>query len=83
MNRVLVQRVRDLPGVTFHDLYEEYPEFDIDLHREQRLLLDHDVIIFQHPLFWHSTPAILREWQDLVLEHGWAYGHVAQRVEGH
>lgn len=82
VNRVLVQRVRDLPGVTFHDLYEEYPEFDIDVQREQRLLLDHDVIVFQHPLFWYSTPAILKEWQDLVLEHGWAYGHAGSALQG-
>ena len=25
--------------------------------------------------YWYSVPAILKEWQDLVLEHGWAYGH--------
>ena len=31
-------------------------------------------IVFQHPFYWYSTPAILKEWQDLVLEHGWAYG---------
>ena len=42
--------------------------------REQELLLEHDVIVFQHPFYWYSTPAILKEWQDLVLEHGWAYG---------
>ena len=32
------------------------------------------MIILQFPLFWYSTPAIFKEWQDLVLEHGWAYG---------
>ncbi len=26
------------------------------------------------PLYWYSTPAILKEWQDLVLEYGFAYG---------
>ena len=36
--------------------------------------MDHDIVVFQFPLFWYSTPAILKEWQDLVLEHGWAYG---------
>ena len=47
---------------------------DIDIEREQQLLSEHDVIIFQFPLFWYSTPSILKEWQDLVLEHGWAFG---------
>lgn len=64
----------DVEGVTVHDLYEAYPEFDIDVAHEQTLLEQHDIIVFHHPLFWYSTPAILKEWQDLVLEHGWAYG---------
>jgi glutathione-regulated potassium-efflux system ancillary protein KefG len=56
------------------DLYQAYPEFDIDVEKEKQLLMEHQVVIFHHPFFWYSTPAILKEWQDLVLEHGWAYG---------
>ena len=82
VNRVLIEGVRGLPGVTLHDLYEEYPDFDIDVPREQGLLLDHEVIVFQHPFFWYSTPAILKEWQDLVLEHGWAYGSEGLALRG-
>jgi len=82
VNRVLVQEIRDLPGVTVHDLYEVYPEHDIQVEREQELLLSHDVIVFQHPFFWYSTPAILKEWQDLVLEHGWAYGTGGTALHG-
>lgn len=70
----LVARVRAVTGITFHDLYETYPDFDIDVDREQELLLQHDVIIFQHPFYWYSAPAIIKQWEDLVLEHGWAYG---------
>lgn len=82
VNRVLISTVRDLPGVTFNDLYEAYPEFDIDVRREQELLLRNEVIVFQHPLFWYSTPAIMKEWQDVVLEHGWAYGHEGTALRG-
>ena len=39
-------------------------------------------IVFQHPLFWYSTPALLKEWQDLVLEHGWAYGSEGTALAG-
>lgn len=74
INKVLVDEISQIEGVTFHDLYQEYPELDIDIKREQQLLTEHDVIIFQFPLFWYSTPAILKEWQDLVYEHGWAFG---------
>jgi glutathione-regulated potassium-efflux system ancillary protein KefG len=74
VNRRMVDAIRDLEGVTIHDLYEAYPTLAIDVVREQELLLAHDVIVFQHPFYWYSVPAILKEWQDLVLEHGWAYG---------
>jgi glutathione-regulated potassium-efflux system ancillary protein KefG len=82
VNRVLAGAVRELPGVTFHDLYEDYPDLDIDARREQALLLAHDVVVLHHPFFWYSTPAILKEWQDLVLEHGWAYGREGTALRG-
>lgn len=74
VNRVLIEGIGQLDGVTFHDLYQAYPELDIDVKFEQDLLGQHQVIVFQHPFFWYSAPAIFKEWQDLVLEHGWAYG---------
>ena len=74
VNRILVQGLDRLDGVTVHDLYEVYPDFDIDVAEEQKLLLDHDVIVLHHPFFWYSVPALLKQWEDLVLEHGWAYG---------
>jgi glutathione-regulated potassium-efflux system ancillary protein KefG len=82
LNRRLIEGVDQIEGVTVNDLYERYPDFDIDIQHEQQLLLDHDVIIFHHPFFWYSTPAILKEWQDLVLEHGWAYGHGGTALKG-
>jgi len=82
VNRVLVNAVRGLDGVTVHDLYETYPELDIDVPREQRLLDEHEIVIFQHPFYWYSTPSIFKEWQDLVLEHGWAYGREGRALQG-
>jgi putative NADPH-quinone reductase len=69
-------------GITYVDLYRDYPRFDIDVDVEQRRLLDHDVVLLQFPMFWYSTPSIMKEWQDLVLEHGFAYGSGGDRLEG-
>jgi glutathione-regulated potassium-efflux system ancillary protein KefG len=74
INRRLLRAVQGLENVRIHDLYEEYPDFQIDVEREQKLLLDHDIIVLQHPFFWYSGPALLKEWEDLVLEYGFAYG---------
>ena len=82
INRRLIAAVRGLENVTINDLYEEYPNFDIHVRREQELLLAHDVIVFQHPFFWYSSPAIIKEWEDLVLEYGFAYGAGGTRLHG-
>lgn len=80
-NELLLQ-ARSIKGVTINDLYERYPEFDIDIEREKKLLLANDIIIWQHPFYWYSAPALLKQWQDLVLEHGWAYGKKGTMLAG-
>jgi glutathione-regulated potassium-efflux system ancillary protein KefG len=82
VHSALLRHIRHLEGITIHDLYEAYPDFDIDIKAEQRLLLQHDIIIWQHPFYWYSTPAILKQWQDLVLEHSWAYGSKGKMLTG-
>ncbi|MCG8108938.1 MAG: NAD(P)H-dependent oxidoreductase [Candidatus Thiodiazotropha taylori] len=82
VNRPLAEAAAAIEGITLIDLYAEYPDFQIDIDREQQRLLEHDVIIFQHPLYWYSTPAILKEWQDLVLEHDFAYGSKGTALHG-
>ncbi|MGZ5253255.1 MAG: NAD(P)H-dependent oxidoreductase [Flavitalea sp.] len=82
VHKELMRQARSVPGVTFHDLYEQYPDFDIDIPREKELLLNHDIIIWQHPLYWYSAPPLIKQWQDLVLEHGWAYGKTGTALTG-
>ena len=82
VQRALSNTARSIPGVTFHDLYAAYPDFGIDAAAEQTLLLAHDLIILQHPFYWYSSPAILKEWQDIVLDFGWAYGPGGDKLHG-
>lgn len=81
VNRAMVNAIKGIEGITFNDLYEEYPDYLIDVKKEQGLLLKHDVIVFQHPLYWYSAPALLKEWQDLVLEAGFAYGDSGYKLK--
>ena len=60
INAALKEAVETLDGVTFHDLYASYPDFLIDVPHEQQLCESHDIIIFQHPFYWYSTPAIMK-----------------------
>jgi glutathione-regulated potassium-efflux system ancillary protein KefG len=81
-NQRMLQAAREVAGVTVHDLYEVYPDFTIDVRAEQKRLVDHAVIGLQFPLYWYSTPALLKEWLDLVWLHGFAYGHGGTALHG-
>jgi glutathione-regulated potassium-efflux system ancillary protein KefG len=82
VQKAMLAAITGLDGVTIHDLYAAYPDFAIDVPREQKLLLEHDLIVFQHPFYWYSCPAIVKEWLDLVLENGWAYGPGGTKLAG-
>jgi glutathione-regulated potassium-efflux system ancillary protein KefG len=60
--------------VTIHHLEGIYPDGKIDVVREQDLLKKHDRILFQFPFYWYSSPPLLKHWQDVVLEEGFAHG---------
>jgi putative NADPH-quinone reductase len=81
VNREMAAMAQSIEDITYVDLYAEYPRFDIDIDKEQYRLLDHEVILFQFPMFWYSTPSLIKEWIDLVLEHGFAYGHGGDRLQ--
>jgi glutathione-regulated potassium-efflux system ancillary protein KefG len=82
VNTELARQAQAIGGITFIDLYAEYPRYDIAIDTEQERLLGHDVILFQFPLFWYSTPSLVKEWIDLVLEHGFAYGAGGDKLLG-
>ncbi|WP_418185666.1 NAD(P)H-dependent oxidoreductase [Aliarcobacter vitoriensis] len=74
VNKALVEFASKESNVTVNNLYKKYPDFKIDAKKEQELLLENDVIIFQFPMYWLSSPALLKEWLDVVLEYNFAYG---------
>jgi glutathione-regulated potassium-efflux system ancillary protein KefG len=82
VNRALIAAVVDVPGVTVHDLYEAYPDHRIDVPFEQELLKGHHTTILHHPFYWYSTPPLLKEWMDEVLQWGWAYGFGGDKLRG-
>ncbi|WP_300369818.1 NAD(P)H-dependent oxidoreductase [Brachyspira sp.] len=70
VNSKLLQSIKDFDNVTIHNLSDIYNENKIskdNIKDEIELLKKSDKIIFQFPLYWFSTPSILKEWQDTVL----------------
>lgn len=82
INQRMINAVRNLEWVTINDLYENYPDFYIDTIKEQQLLMIHDIIVWHHPFYWYSSPALLKEWFDSVLRYGFAYGEEGNALEG-
>ncbi|MBX2880577.1 MAG: NAD(P)H-dependent oxidoreductase [Granulosicoccus sp.] len=81
-NRALQASLDSVSGIERVDLYAQYPRFNIDIPVEQDRLLRNDFFIFQFPIFWYSCPSLLKEWLDLVLEYGFAYGDGGDRLKG-
>ena len=81
LNKTLIESIKDLPEVKIHNLYATYANTPIDVAKEQDLLLSCERIIFQFPLYWYSTPSLLKEWQDKVLEYGFAYGSTGDKLK--
>ncbi|WP_295162662.1 NAD(P)H-dependent oxidoreductase [uncultured Brachyspira sp.] len=70
VNRKLIESVKDFDNVKIHNLNEIYKDGKItkeNIKEEIELLKEADKIIFQFPLFWFSTPSLLKEWEDCVL----------------
>jgi len=78
----MAEAAQSIDNIDFLDLYHLYPRHNINVEAEQKRILAADVIVFQFPVFWYSTPSIIKEWQDLVLEHGFAYGAGGDRLAG-
>lgn len=74
INRAWTETMKQQKDTTVHVLYEAYPDRNIDVRYEQEQLDRHDRIIFQYPLYWYSTPPLLKQWFDEVLAYGWAFG---------
>lgn len=82
VNKALINGISKIPAVTINDLYEVYPNFNINREKEKELLLKNDIIIWHHPFYWYSCPPLLKQWIDVVLEYNWAYGHNGNNLKG-
>lgn len=81
-NSAMFRAAQGVEGITSVDLYREYPRHIIRINHEQEQLAAHDVIVLQFPLFWYSAPSLIKEWIDLVFEHGFAYGVGGNKLRG-
>lgn len=82
VNRPLMEAARAVPRVQVQDLYSSYPDYAIDVAREQAALEQARLVVLLHPIQWYSMPALQKLWLDDVLTYGWAYGQGGRALEG-
>lgn len=86
-NAALAAAAARVPGVEIVNMQALYPK-GIDMfrdgEREAARLLSADRIVFQFPVQWYSTPALLKAWQDAVLTRMFyiAYEQEGRALEG-
>jgi glutathione-regulated potassium-efflux system ancillary protein KefF len=81
-NRVLLEAARGVPSVIVRSLYDNYPDFDIDVVAEQAAAaraatggLDASGVLVQRA-------GLLKHWFDKVFAYGWAYGDGSAALSG-
>jgi glutathione-regulated potassium-efflux system ancillary protein KefF len=78
----LLGAVRDLPELEVRSLYDLYPDFDVDAGAERAALERSGLVVWLHPIYWYTVPALLKQWFEVVLAKGWAYGEGGTALQG-
>ena len=80
--QALLAGVKGLPHLDVRGLYDMYPDFHIDVKKEQDQLLKSDLIVLQNPLHWYHVPSLMSLWFEKVLAFDWAHGNGNQALAG-
>jgi glutathione-regulated potassium-efflux system ancillary protein KefF len=78
----LVEAVRSMGDLEVRSLYDLYPDFDVDRAAEQAALARASLVVWLHPIFWYTVPALMKHWMDDVLVRGFAYGPEGSKLAG-
>jgi len=82
INKRWVEELHKYPEkYTVHELHKVYPDGNIDVEIEQRLVESHGNLVFQFPIHWFNCPPLLKKWLDNVLSYGWAYGSTGHALK--
>jgi glutathione-regulated potassium-efflux system ancillary protein KefF len=68
--------------VAVRDLYRLYPDYLVDVAREQAALAQARLLVWLHPVHWYSMPPLMKLWLDEVFAFGWAYGPGGHALRG-
>lgn len=79
---ILGELERNMPEAEYVYLDQLYPEFRIDVKKEQERLVRADVIVLQFPIFWYAMPSLMGRWMEEVFQHGFSHGSTGDKLKG-
>ena len=80
-NKTILETLKD-KGADFTLLRLDEEGFAPQVEKDQALLKDADIIVFQFPIFWYSYPSLMKHWVEEVFAHGFAYGTGGTALKG-
>lgn len=81
-NKTIIETLQTTQNdLEIRNIFQLYPDYQIDIAAEQAALLRHDLIILQYPMYWFNMPAILKSWFDQVLTYQFAYGSKGDKLK--
>ena len=80
--KILQELNKRLPHIEIDYLSILYPDYKIDVIKEQNKLLKADIIVLQYPLFWYSMPSLLEKWMEETFKHGFSHGSTGDKLKG-
>ena len=80
--KILEVVANEMPEAEIVTLAELYPDFNIDIEKEQQRLLQADIVVFEYPVFWYSSPSILHRYIEQVFQHGFSHGSTGDKLKG-
>jgi putative NADPH-quinone reductase/ketosteroid isomerase-like protein len=81
-NKRIATQLAQQEDVVVRDIFQLYPDYNIDTKAEQEALLQAETVIFQYPFWWYNMPAILKQWFDIVFDFNFAYGPEGDKLKG-
>ncbi|KOY14127.1 NAD(P)H-dependent oxidoreductase [Paenibacillus xylanivorans] len=82
INKRWVEELKKYPKkYKIHELYMVYPDGNIDVEKEQKLIETHNNLVLQFPIYWFNCPPLLKKWLDDVFTYNWAYGSKGDKLK--
>lgn len=81
-NKVVLEELSNkVESIDIRRLDTLYPDYQIDVEKEQAALIEADAVVFQFPYYWYSVPALLKKWIDDVFAFNFAFGPEGDKLK--